>query len=142
MRINQKYSLITDIEQSLTTIFENSEYEFYFDNENLFTDEVFKNNTLLPLFLFDKQKLIYRFCDENFGENHYAQVILQENNDAFLNFMVQIEHNLNNTSQYVLLVKFITSLILADPCFNEFTIQLHDKYKHLSEVMKKTFVQH
>lgn len=141
MKISQKYSLINDLVQSLTTVFDNSEYEFHFDGEELFVDEVFKDNMFLPLFLFDKQKLIYRFLSENFEPNYYAQVILQQNDDSIFNFMVQIEHNLKNSTQYVLLLKFLICLIMADPCFDNLNVNLDIKYKYLSDVMNKTFAQ-
>lgn len=141
MKISQKYSLINDLEQSLTTIFEDTEYVFNFNGEELYVDDVFKNNMLLPLFLFDKQKLIYRFCVENFGIKYHAQVILQQNKDAVFNFMVQIEHNLKTHTQYILLLKFLISLVMADPCFKNEEIDLDYKYQYLAEIMNKSISQ-
>lgn len=141
MKISQKYSLINDLEKSLTTIFEDSKYEFHFNGEKLYVEEVFKNNMFLPLFLFDKQKLVYRFCTEKFGDNHYAQIILQQNEDSVFNLMVKIEHNLINHTQYILFLKFLVSLIIADPCFSNLKINLDSKYNYLSDIMTKTFAQ-
>lgn len=141
MKISQKYSLVNDLAQSLTTVFEDSEYEFHFDGEELLVEEVFKNNMFLPLFLFDKQKLIYRFFLENIEPNYHGQIILQQNEDALFNFMVQIEHNLKNSTQYVLLLKFLICLVMADSCFNSLKVTLDDKYKSLFDVMNKTFAQ-
>lgn len=141
MKISQKYSLINDLEKSLTTIFEDSEYEFNFNGDQLYVEEVFKSNMFLPLFLFDKQKLIYRFCAEKLGTPYHAQIILQQNKDAVFNFTVTIEHNLKNHTQYILLLKFLISLVVADSCFNKLKIDLDYKYHYLSEIMNKTFAQ-
>lgn len=141
MKISQKYSLINDLEQSLTTIFEDSEYEFNFNGEQLYVDEVFKSNMFLPLFLFDKQKLIYRFCSEKLGSSYHAQVILQQNKEAVFNFVVMIEHNLKNHAQYTLLLKFLISLIMADSCFSKTQIDLDHKYQYLADIMNKTLTQ-
>lgn len=141
MKISQKYSLINDLEQSLTTIFEDTDYVFHFNGDELYVDEVFKNNMFLPLFLFDKQKLIYRFCVENFGSKYHAQVILQENKEAVFNFMVQIEHNLKTNTQYVLLLKFLISLVMADSCFKNDDIDLDHKYQYLADIMNKSISQ-
>lgn len=138
MKLNQRYSLINDLEESLNTIFENSEYEFKFKSDDLYIDEVFNNNLFLPLFLFDKQKLLFRFCYEHLSPGANAQIILQQNKNCIFNFMVTIEHNINNYQQYISLLKFLISLILTDNCFTKKEINLIDKYKHFEAVMIKT----
>ena len=138
MKISQKYSLINDLEQSLNNLFEHLDYKFNFQRDDLYLEEVFGQNMFLPLFLFDKQKLIYRFCSEKFQADTYAQIILQQNEEAVFNFTVQIEHNLKNHKQYTMLLKFLISLIVADVCIDELNISLDGKYKYLNEVMGKT----
>lgn len=140
MKISQQYSLINDLEQSLITIFEDSEYQFNFNEENLWMDEVFTNNMFLPLFLFDKQKLIYRFCVEKLGQAQ-AQIVLQQHENAAFGFSVNIEHSVKTPLQYNLLLKFLISLVVIDPLFNQKNIDLNPKYEYWLEVLNQSFVQ-
>lgn len=128
MKISQKYSLVNDLEESLNTIFENTEQTFYFSNEQISTNDVFQNQMFLPLFLFDKQSLIYRFCKEQLGHDYFVQVILQQNPEAFFSYLIHIEHNLKSYEQYKYVLKFLISLVMADPCITQDKVQLSHKY--------------
>lgn len=140
MKISQQYSLINDLEKSLITIFEDSEYEFHLGGEEVWVEEIFTSNMFLPLFLFDKQKLIYRFCVEHLG-NSQAQIILQQHEQASFGFTVNIEHTLKSQAQYTLLLKFLISLVVADPLFSQKNIDLNPKYQYWLEVLNKSLVQ-
>lgn len=140
MKISQQYSLINDLEKSLITIFEDSEYQFNFNEENLWMDEVFTNNMFLPLFLFDKQKLIYRFCVEKLGQAQ-AQIVLQQHENTAFGFSVNIEHSVKTPLQYNLLLKFLISLVVIDPLFTQKNIDLNPKYEYWLEVLNQSFVQ-
>lgn len=140
MKISQQYSLINDLEKSLITIFEDSDYEFHINEENLWVEEVFKSNMFLPLFLFDKQKLIYRFCVEHLGKSQ-AQVILQQQDNTPFDFAVNIEHTMKNQEQYTLLLKFLIGLVVADPLFSQKNIDLNAKYKYWYDVLNSSLVQ-
>lgn len=137
MRISQKYSLINDLEKSLTTIFEDQDYDFRFNGEGLYVEEVFKSNMFLPLFLYDKQKYIYRFCVEELGANIRAQIILKQSEESVFNFIVHIENNFTKKEQYIKLSKFLASLIFTEINFNK-KMSLDNKYNDWVNVMNQT----
>ena len=141
MKLSQKYSLTNDLQDSLITIFENSELTFIWEQEKLHIDDVFKTNCLLPIFLYDKQRFVNKFCSDKFNNKYFAQVILKQSPESILNFVVHIEHNFNKKEQYNLFIKFLISLILIDSCFGSKTINLDDKFNNFQNTLIQSFSQ-
>lgn len=115
MLISQKHDLIMEITNILISIYDKLETNLIFNNKEIYTETAFINNGFLPMFLYNKQKFIDKFCNEELSDGTFIHFNYSHNNHAYLALNAIVSHNISNELDYQKTLKFISLLILQDP---------------------------
>lgn len=121
----QNNQFIEDISQILTQYYQDMNATFLLGNSpDFIAEEIFNPEDLLILFLYDKQKYLTWFCKKEIEKNSFVE-LLYENQDSlntctnynsryvFVN--ISSKHNLVDSNDYLLALKFLATLIVTDP---------------------------
>jgi hypothetical protein len=116
MQIIQEHDFIEELSEILICIFYNLDTTYTFGTPLPDARAVFLPECLLPLFLYDKQKYINRFCKEHFSKDTFFQLKYHflPREKAAMCVDVYPKHNLLYEKDYLLLYKFIVTLITVE----------------------------
>lgn len=124
MYIAQKYNLINDLSNILINNYNQLGVNYRFCQcEDFHSEEIFEPNSLLVMFLYDKQKYLNLFCSQVLKKDIYLELIF-DNLDYFnskkhfhsgyIFINMYIKHNIRNIKDYNKTLKFMTLLITSD----------------------------
>lgn len=118
-------NFVEDLGQFLIGFLKPQRYSFYFQNQELYFEDVFSAYGAMPMFLCDKQELIetYNQAINNIDKLEYplkAQVMLTPQMGTFFGCSVQVQHNLvtnellvNDNDYYNGLIELVAKTILS-----------------------------
>lgn len=118
-----------DLSSFLTGYIKQHKAQYIFQNQEVFSDEVFSVNGFLPMFICDKQGLISTYLKAinpilPQNEQVYAQIHIQPLAGTLLNWTCFVEHNFKDEESlissdpiYENLVLLVAKNILAQPTF-------------------------